>query len=158
MTSQPVERPTQPMPQPIRDLLARLSRDRPRNWLTASLLIFNGDNDVRQNIAEIMSHTRARAAAFGWSTGVQVYPDYSLALTVNQMNSGPALVRVMRKYWEDKTRPLGRPNAVSVGLGSDGRLVVDLVETDATLTIAHVLMSRQRPRSDDERPLAQLDE
>jgi hypothetical protein len=151
MTTRTVARPAQPIPRSLRDLLDRLSRDRPPHWLTASLLLLNGDDEVRGNIAQIMQHTRARADAVGWSTGVQVYADYSLALTVNRMNSGKALVRAMRAYWEDKTRPLGRPNAVSIGLGSDGRLVVDLIETDPTLTIAHVLMSRQPPRSEDER-------
>lgn len=148
MTSHPVPRPQQPMPTELRQLIDRLGRDRPRHWLTAGLILLNGDNEVRQNVVELMAHTTERAAAVGWSTGTQVYADYSLAISVNLRHTGPALMTAMRDYWEANIREHGRPNAVSIGLGADGRIVVDVLEMDPSLSIGHVLMTRRSPAHD----------
>ncbi|MGC4111142.1 MAG: hypothetical protein QM747_12115 [Nocardioides sp.] len=148
MTSQSVPRPQQPMPTELRQLIDRLGRDRPRHWLTAGLILLNGDNEVRQNVVELMAHTQERAAAVGWCTGTQIYPDYTLAISVNLRHTGPELMAAMRAYWETNIREHGRPNAVSIGLGADGRIVVDVLETDPSLTIGHVLMTRRSPAAD----------
>lgn len=148
MTSHPVPRPQQPMPTELRQLIDRLGRDRPGHWLTAGLILLNGDNEVRDNVVELMAHTQERAAAVGWCTGTQVYPDYTLAISVNLHQSGPALTASMRDYWEATIREHGRPNAISIGLGADGRIVVDVHETDPSLTIGHVLMTRRSPEHD----------
>lgn len=148
MTSNPVPRPQQPMPTDLRRLIDRLGRDRPQHWLTAALILLNGDNEVRENVVELMAHTKERATAVGWCTGTQIYPDYSLAISVNLRQSGPALAATMRDYWETKIRDYGRPNAISVGLGADGRIVVDVHETDPSLTIGHVLMTRRSAEHD----------
>lgn len=148
MTSHKVQRPQQPMPAELRKLIDRLGRDRPRHWLTAGLILLNGDNEVRHNVVELMAHTKKRAAAVGWCTGTQVYADYTLAISVNLRHTGPALAAAMRDYWETNIREHGRPNAVSIGLGADGRIVVDVLETDPSLSIGHVLMTRRPPTHD----------
>ncbi|WP_322920653.1 hypothetical protein [Nocardioides renjunii] len=141
----PFPKPEQPMPDEIRQLLLALARDRPDHWLTASLLILNGDNEVRERLVDAMSHTTIRAREVGWSACTFVFADYSVTLMVDQLNSGRPLRRRMRQHWEEKVKQHGRPNAVAVGLGADGTLVVEFIENDPALTVGHVLLARGNP-------------
>jgi hypothetical protein len=141
----PVPRPEQPMPADVRRLLRALARNRPPHWIIASLLILNGDNDVRERLVDAMRHTTTRARALGWSACTFVFDDYSVTLMVDQLNSGRPLRRRLRQHWEDKVDQHGRPNAVGIGLGADGRLVVELIEREHSLTVGHVLLARGNP-------------
>lgn len=137
-----VPKPAQDMPPALRGLIGRLETDRPRHWLTAGLMLLNGDQEGREQIVQLMEHTNRRAAVAGRCSGTQVYPQYSLTLSADGLCSGPALRDMMRAYWAEKIAGHGRPNAVSLGVGADNKLAVDVVEKDSAVSLAHVLLAR----------------
>jgi hypothetical protein len=141
-----IPKPRQPLPDTVEALIRRLERDRPTHWLTAAILILNGDDESRTLIGRFMTHTIERANAAGSSNASQVFAEYGFTLWVDRSLSSPDFQRLMQAFAERKIAETQRPNWVVLGLASDGKLTVVVCETQAGVTLAHVLLQRL-PRS-----------
>lgn len=137
-----VPKPHQNLPAELRSFMSKLERVRPTHWVLAGMLLLSGDQTARQQVVDLMAHTGSRAPAVGWSIGTQVYPAHSLTIMADMRLAGEPLRRRAREYWSEKISRHGRPNGVTLALGRDGSVVVDLVQSDPTRTLAHDLFLR----------------
>ncbi|SOC46589.1 hypothetical protein SAMN05660748_0327 [Blastococcus aggregatus] len=144
LTSHEIPKPTQPMPVELGALIARLEVDRPPHWLTAGVMLLNGNDESRQQVARSLTHTSARAREVGWSNASQALGPYGITLWVDHRYAGRTLSQLLTAYADQKIAELDRPNWLVIGLGADGRLTVVVRETDPDLTFVHVLLQRER--------------
>jgi len=142
LLSKPVPRPAQTLPPGLSSLRRRLEHDRPKHWLTAAVLLLNGDDDSRSLIENFMEHTRDRAKEVGWSNASQVFTSYGLTLWADMRYPSIQLAAVLSGYADQKIAESGRPNWLVLGLGGDGKLIVVVRETRNDNTLAHVLLRR----------------
>lgn len=142
LLSRPVPQPEQQLPPGLSALLRRLEHDRPVHWLTAAVLLLNGDDQSRSLTDDFMRHTVKRARAVGWSNASQVFASYGLTLWADRRLTADRLPAVMMAYADQKITETARPNWLTLGLARDGRLAVVVRETDPGHTLAHVLLRR----------------
>jgi hypothetical protein len=156
-----VPRPCQDLPPQLRSFISKLERVRPTHWVLAGMLLLSGDQSSRQQVVDLMRHTESRARSVGWSNGTQIYPAHSLTLMADLRLAGQSLRRQARAYWSEKTSRYGRPNGVTLALGRDGAVVIDLVQSDPARTLAHDLFLRlpdpAYPDVDESEPRSELE-
>lgn len=106
------------------------------------MLLLSGNQVVRRQIVDLMTYTASRAPAADRSACTQIFPAQSLTIMADMRLTDEPLRRRAGDYWTMKTSRHGRSNGMTLALGRDGEVVVDLVESDPTRTPAHDLFHR----------------
>ena len=152
VTNRPFPKPAQSIPAGLGQLIRRLEHDRPAHWLTAGMLLLNGDEQSHSQLAETIDHTQARAVEAGWSNGSQVFAAYGITLWVDGRFGSTELTGLLGDYSDRKIGDLRRPNWIAVGLGNDRKISLVVRETQPDLTLQHVLLRRLSPTGAPDEP------
>ena len=105
-TKNPVPKPSQEIPEPLAQLLRRLSTERPANWLLASIALLDGNSESRNRWSAGVDHIRSRVHSEGCSDVTQSSSYLGLTILVDHRVS-PAVVRLRgQKYAQRKASEL----------------------------------------------------
>jgi hypothetical protein len=139
----PVERPKSVVPEALRKLVGRLEGQRPEHWLTAGVLLLNGDEGFAEEVLSSQTHLHRRAKAVGWAGASFRFEGYGLSLLVNALLRGGSLGEWLKDYAKNKAVVYDRSNWVALGEGRDGELHVGIYEAEPAWTIAKLLLVRE---------------
>ena len=143
MLKESVIRPNQGLPAGLLGLIRRLEHDRPRHWITAAIMLINGDEESRTLLADSLDHTNRRVAEVGWSNASQVFSTYGFTVWSDRRYSAPGLKTLLARFLDRKIEETDRPTWLALGLGNDNRLVIVLRETDPQFSVAQILLQRE---------------
>ncbi|GIJ42928.1 hypothetical protein Vwe01_62530 [Micromonospora andamanensis] len=125
----PADKPEQPIPPTLKQLLHRLETRRPEHWMLAAIALLDGDDDSRDKWDTGLRHVQRKAREQGWSNITQVFAD-RLGVTVM------ADFRLMRPHLDDmltnhcrtKASDFELPNWIGIAEGVAGSLAVAVIE------------------------------
>lgn len=138
-----VERPRTAIPPALRELVARLESQRPAHWVTAAVLLLNGDEEFADKVAGAHAHVGQRAASVGWAGASFRFESYGLSFLVNLLLLGSPLEEWLTEYARMRASTHDRSNWVAVGQGRNGQLRVGICETNPDRTVAKSMLVRE---------------
>ncbi len=116
----PTERPRQKRPPAVTALLARLERERPRNFVLACCLLRDWSSESTEDFESELLAARARAEGQGWASLTLVFPGYGFSWVANLSDLAGLVEQVHglahRRREPEAQRPLW------VALGDDPRV------------------------------------
>lgn len=141
-TRNPAPKPSQTIPRSLNLLLRRLARERPRNWLIASIALLEGDDESRNLWADGVERIRSRVDSQGWSNTTQLF-DGRLGITLcADHRYHPATVRrEAREYSQQKASEHAIPNWIVIGEGQDQKLFVLLQAKQSASEILELFLT-----------------
>ena len=121
----PVPKPSQAIPESLALLLGRLAKERPANWLIASIALLDGDDESRNLWANGVERIRSRAHSEGWSDTTQIFDGrLGITLLADYLDPPGTVRRLAREYSHQKASQHDLGNWIVIGEGSDHKLFV----------------------------------
>lgn len=121
----PAPKPSQKIPRSLNLFLRRLARERPRNWLIASIALLDGDDESRNLWADGVERIRSKVDSQGWSNTTQMFDGrLGITLCADHRNRPATVRREAREYSQQKATEHAIPNWIVIGEGHDQKLFV----------------------------------
>jgi hypothetical protein len=129
--SEPVPKPSQPIPEPVLRLIGWLEGSRPNGWLLGCLALLDGDDRSRDTWSVAIEHVESRSRTEGWSNASLLFSGHTgVTYYIDRRIERSAVQADVRDYIGRKVTELDQPNWIAIGKGRTGGLFVELVETD----------------------------
>lgn len=124
-------KPAQEIPANLDQLIQRLERERPRDWMLAVVALLDGDQESRELWDRAVVHAGERLPQVGWSNASQGFNErFGVALYVDLRIDSPAIRAHVADYCRTKAEELNESNWIGVGEGATGGLFVSVIERE----------------------------
>lgn len=133
-TASSVPKPSPAIPESLDLLLGRLAKERPANWLIASIALLDGDDESRNLWADGVERIRSRAHSEGWSDTTQIFEGrLGITLLADYLDPPATVRRLAREYSHQKASQHALGNWIVIGEGSDHKLFV-MVQAERSIS------------------------